>query len=129
MEQEQFIIDTNSVIDYLGNKLPKTGMNFMNGVIDEVPLISVITKIEVLGFSAPSEHYKLLQDFINDSNVLNLSEQIVNHCIELRKSRKTKLPDVIIAATALTLNLTVISRNTKDFKNITGLKVIDPHNL
>jgi hypothetical protein len=53
MEQEQFIIDTNSVIDYLGNKLPKTGMNFMNGVIDEVPLISVITKIEVLGFSAP----------------------------------------------------------------------------
>lgn len=45
MGQQQYLIDTNVVIDYLGNKLPANGMHFMNGVIDAIPNISVITKI------------------------------------------------------------------------------------
>jgi predicted nucleic acid-binding protein len=39
------------------------------------------------------------------------------------------LPDAIIAATAIVYNWALISRNTKDFKNIKGLKVIDPFAL
>ena len=35
----------------------------------------------------------------------------------------------MLAATALVHNLIVISRNVSDFKNITGLEVIDPHSL
>lgn len=57
MERSMYLMDTNSVIDYLGNKLPATGMDFMNGIMDAVPNISVITKIEVLGFNAPDPHY------------------------------------------------------------------------
>ncbi len=48
MEQKRYLIDTNAVIDYLGSKITDTGMNFMNGVIDETPVVSVVTKIEVL---------------------------------------------------------------------------------
>lgn len=55
MEQPQYLIDTNVGIDYLGKKLPLSGMNFMNGIIDDVPNVSVITKIEVLGFNAAGE--------------------------------------------------------------------------
>lgn len=47
----------------------------------------------------------------------------------MRRKYKTKLPDAIIAATALVHNLTIISRNTADFKNIEGLKVLDLYNL
>ena len=57
MEQPQYLIDTNAVIDYLGQKLPDSGMAFMNSVVDAIPVISVITKIEVLGFKAPAESY------------------------------------------------------------------------
>ena len=71
MEQPQYLIDTNAVIDYLGNKLPASGMDFMNTVIDAVPNVSVVTKIEVLGFNAPEQHYQLLTDFINDATVLD----------------------------------------------------------
>ena len=53
MGQPQYLIDSNAVIDYLGNKLPAKGMEFMDSVIDEVPNLSVVTKIEVLGFNAP----------------------------------------------------------------------------
>ena len=48
MEQQQYLIDTNAVVDYIGNKLPVDGMAFMNNVIDNVPFVSIITKIEVL---------------------------------------------------------------------------------
>jgi predicted nucleic acid-binding protein len=129
MEQPQYLIDTNAVIDYLGNKLPASGMDFMNTVIDAVPNISVVTKIEVLGFNAPEQHYQLLTNFINDATVLDLSSNVVEASIDIRKKHKTKLPDAIIAATALVYDLVVISRNTSDFKNIDGLQVIDPHSL
>jgi predicted nucleic acid-binding protein len=123
------LIDTNAVIDYLGNKVPVTGIDFMNGIIDGVPNVSVVTKIEVLGFNAPDEHYQLLTSFMNDAAVLDLTSNIVDLTISIRKGHKTKLPDAIIAATALLYDLILIFRNISDFKDIEGLKVINPHRL
>jgi predicted nucleic acid-binding protein len=129
MEQPNYLIDTNAVIDYLGKKLPTSGMEFLGSIFDVVPNISVVTKIEVLGFTAPDEHYRLLTNFMNDAVILWLTSTIVDICIEIRKKHKTKLPDAIIAATALAYNYVLISRNISDFKNIKGLQVIDPHTI
>ena len=129
MEQTQYLIDSNTVIDYLGRKLPSSGMDFMNSVIDDFPTLSVITKIEALGFNVPDEHYQLLTNFMDDNTILGLTNNIVDTSIEIRKNYKTKLPDAIIAATALVYNLTLISRNTSDFINIQDLKVINPYTL
>jgi hypothetical protein len=52
MGQSQYLIDTNAVIDYLGKKIASSGMDFMHNIIDAIPTISIITKIEVLGFNA-----------------------------------------------------------------------------
>lgn len=49
--------------------------------------------------------------------------------MKLRKNKKNKTPDAIIAATALAHNFTIITNNEKDFKNIEGLKVINPHKI
>lgn len=129
MEQPQYLIDTNVVIDYLGNKLPVTSMEFINGLIDNSPIISIVTKIEILSFNASKEHYKVLCDFITDATVLDLTGNVVDTCIEIRKKHKTKLPDAIIAATALVYDLILISRNTSDFKNIDDLTVTNPHTM
>lgn len=129
MEQRRYLIDTNAVIDYLACKLPDNAMSFLNRVVDDVPIISVITKMEVLGFNAPQQHYALLVDFMNDALVLDLSTQVVDTTIELRKTYKTKLPDAIIAATALTHKLTLLTRNTKDFLRIQNLQLINPYEL
>jgi len=122
-------MDTNAVIDYLGSKIPVSGMDFMNAVVDAFPNVSVGTKIELLGFNAPEDHYNTLTQFINDATVLDLTHPVVEATIEIRKKRKTKLPDAIIAATALVYDLVLISRNTSDFKDINGLKVINPHDV
>jgi predicted nucleic acid-binding protein len=129
MEQPKYLIDTNAVIDYLGTKFPVLGMDFMNSVIDAVPNISVITKIEVLGFKAPEQHYKILSDFINDAYVLDMTDNVVETSIEIRKTHKTKLPDAIIAATAFAFGYTLITNNEKDFIGLNGLKVLNPHKL
>lgn len=129
MEQQKYLIDTNAIIDYLGKKLPSTGMDFMNNIVDDIPTLSVISKIEVLGFNTPVEHYQLLINFMNDSSILDLTNSIVDRSIEIRKKYKTKLPDAIIAATALVYDLILITRNNSDFKNIEGLKLFNPYNL
>ena len=130
MEQPQYLIDSNAVIDFLGKKFPANGMDFMIRIIDTVPLVSVITKIEVLGFNTSDEYYTLLSDFMNDVTVLDLSNNIVDVSIGICKKYKTKLPDaIIIAATVLVYNLVLITRNTFDFKNIEGLQVTNAHSL
>lgn len=127
MEQPNYLIDTNIIIDYLGRKLPVSGMDFMNNVIDAVPNASVISKIEVLGFNASDEHYRILTDFMNDTNLFDLTDEIVDVCISLRRKYKTKLPDAIIAATAIVYDFTLITRNVTDFKNIHGLKIVNAY--
>ncbi|MEK6615316.1 MAG: type II toxin-antitoxin system VapC family toxin [Bacteroidota bacterium] len=86
-------------------------------------------KIEVLGFNTSDEHYRLLTDFMDDAVVLDLTSDGIEQSIAIRKVHKTKLPDAIIAATALANGLDLISRNRSDFTNIPGLKVIDPWEL
>lgn len=105
-------------------------MNFMHSIVDEKPLLSIITKIEILGFSIQAnDEQKIIETFISNSSVLALTEEIANQTILLRKSQRIKLPDAIIAATALVHNLTLISRNETDFKKVGNLKVLDPYHL
>jgi predicted nucleic acid-binding protein len=124
-----FLIDSNIVIYYLSMQLPKNGMLFMNDVIDNVPLISVITQIEVLGFNNPPEVEVLFNEFISDSFIIPLNDDIIKATIQIRKENKIKTPDAIIAATAIILDHILISRNVEDFKKIKNLKLINPFSI
>ena len=104
-------------------------MTFLNSVIDSVPNVSIITKIEVLGFNTSANQYRILTDFMDDTSIFELTEEVADICIDLRKKYKTKLPDAIIAATALVYEFTLITRNVSDFKNIKNLKIVDPYSI
>jgi len=129
MEEPNYLIDTNAVIDYLGRKLSEKSMTFMDSIIDLVPNVSIITKIEVLGFNTSASQYRILTDFMDDTSIFELTEEVADICIDLRKKYKTKLPDAIIAATALVYEFTLITRNVSDFKNIKNLKIVDPYSI
>ena len=126
---QQYLIDSNTVIDYLSGKLPHNGMLFLDQLINNIPNISVITKIEVLGYKTTLDASLLLNGFVDDSAVYALSDEIVKKTIDIRKEHKIKIPDAIIAATAMTNGLVLISRNTKDFRIINGLEVSNPYEL
>jgi hypothetical protein len=79
--EQQYLIDSNAVIDYLAGKIPKNGMSFLNRIMNQTPNVSVITKIEVLGFDCDKTSERLLTNFFNDSNIIGLSDEIVQEMI------------------------------------------------
>lgn len=126
----RYLLDTNVVINFLSASLPIEGMKLLNSIVDEESNISVVTKIETLGFNFKSfSEQATMKSFINGSSILNLNDDIVNTTIELRKKHKKKLPDAIIAATALVYDLILITRNVSDFNNIDNLSIINPFSL
>ena len=131
MGQVAYLLDSNTTIDYLDNKLDKQGMLFINKIVDSNELcFSVISKIDVLGFNIKqTEALTLLNNFVDVGFVYYLDEAIVSRTIAIRKTQKIKLPDAIIAATAVANKLTLITRNAKDFEKINKLKVINPYSL
>lgn len=129
MVQSGYLIDSNAVIDYLGKRFPDSGMHFMNDIVDVVPNVSVITQIEVLGFDTSRKYYQLLENFIEDADVLDLAHDIVYECIRLRKEHTIRLPDAIIASTALAYDFTLVTRNIDDFKYIDKLRLLNPHEV
>jgi len=126
-----YLWDTNTAIYYLQQLFSKEAEDFMDNILKEsVPAISAITEIELLCWkSATKKDLTVLKSFITDSFVFELEQEIKDKTVELRKSYSIKTPDAIIAATALVNNLTLISRNTKDFEKIEGLVLINPFDL
>lgn len=104
-------------------------MRFVADVIDQGPNLSVITAIEALSWiTLDKSKEAILQTFIQDANILYITPDIVKECVSLRRNKKIKTPDAIIAATAIVHHLVLITSD-KDFNAIAGLQVIDPHSL
>lgn len=102
----------------------------MDKLVDETLNTSIVVKIEVLGFNGDPADMEKLSSFLALSTTFYVDEEIANKTIDLRKAhKKLKLGDAIIAATALVYELTIISRNTKDFQFISRLDCINPFEL
>ena len=123
-------MDSNAVIEFLGGALPPKGSRWLEQLVDnQSHCLSVINRIELLSYNGNPSEMQVVADFIGESNVLLLAEEVVLKTIEIRKQTKIKLPDAILAATALVHKLTLVSRNTGDFKNVPGLTVVNPHHI
>ena len=129
---QRFLLDTNIAIHFRADKLPPNALKMVGTALeaDECSL-SVISKMEMLGwnFADAEEELKAIQ-FIRGLTLLRLSDEIVDKTIEIRKVHpKTKLPDAIIAATALINSLKLLTRNTGDFSKMDGLEIVNPFDL
>lgn len=123
---KRYLIDTNCIIDAQMNAIPRKGMLFLEQILNDEFIISFVSYIEFLGYKNIS---KDSETFISFANVLEINKEIIDSCINIRRRHSIKLPDAIIAATALVYNLIIVSRNTKDFLNIEGLTTINPYDL
>jgi predicted nucleic acid-binding protein len=70
-----------------------------------------------------------LNQFISSVVIWGLDEPVILKRIEVRKGNQIKLPDAIIAATSIVHGLNLVTRNINDFKNIKGIKMINPWEL
>ena len=126
MGQKNYLIDSNVAIYYFGMTLSKDSEKFIDQILVERYSISVISRIELLGFKGlRTNESAALNSFISNSNIFDLDEEIILKTIQIRKMHSIKIPDAIIAATCLINNYLLITNNVKDFDKITGLHVIE----
>jgi toxin FitB len=89
--------------------------------------VSIVSFVEVLGFHKITEEDKIeLETFFDAAQTFPVSEEIARKAVELRQLRKISLGDSLIAATALIEECTLVTKNTRDFKWIEDLDLIDP---
>ncbi len=114
----QYLLDTNIVILHL-NKIEQIPEQY-------APYgISAITLTELLQFSGlSSKDLAIIRDLIEQYFfVFPVTDTIATLAGELGRTQKTEIIDRIIAATALEHNIALVTKNTKDFKGIKGLKL------
>ncbi len=124
----RYLADTNAIIDLVTGRLPPVASAWLEGQLNQLAVaVSVVTRIELLTKTEPAAEYATMQDFVQSVAVLPLDEPVVAQTIRLRQQHRVKLPDAIIAATALAHGLVLVSRNVSDFAGMAGLVVFNPH--
>jgi len=92
--EQRYLLDTNAVLDFMGNKLSVNAHKRLSEIIDTEINFSIINKIELLGFSNVEQD---IVDFVNYANILPLNDDVVEKTIDIRKMFRIKLPDAISA--------------------------------
>ena len=126
-----YLFDSNTVIYFLGKiVLSDNALKRIDAICSQGQHLSIITKLELLGYRFESaKNEESTKKFVKSSHIYQISPEIENETIKLRKTTKIKLPDAIIAATAIVHDFTLVSGNFKDFKAITHLKLLNPFEL
>jgi predicted nucleic acid-binding protein len=121
---QSFLIDTNIIIDIFKPSIPSS----VKSKLADIPLVvSAVTYMEILGWpNATEQQLKPIQEFMNNAKILLIDKPVMEATIKIRQMKKIALGDAIITATALVHNLTLITRNVDDFKNIKDLKIWNP---
>jgi len=104
------LFDTCILIDYLRGVAPaRTACDRHSD-----RAISIVTWMEVLaGIGAAAEDE--IRRFLLNFHTLPLTSAIAERAVTIRRSRRIKLPDAIIQATAAENGRTLITRNTRHF--------------
>lgn len=117
------ILDSNIII-YAGN--PENGF-LRQFIAEQSPSVSAASYVEVLGFhKLTAEEKAYYEQFFAAVPFLMITRAILDRAVALRQTKKMSLGDSLIAATALSHDLTLDTRNTKDFDWIVGLKLLNP---
>lgn len=126
-----FLLDTDTCSAHLKQKgnLTHKFLQYMGRLH-----VSVITLGELytwaLRAKASPQRLQSLLDLLNDVQVLDVTEQVARKFGEVRAAlldAGTPVPemDLMIAATALAHNLTVVTHNVQDYANVPGLTIDD----
>jgi len=113
---QRYLLDTNAIIYLIGGRLaaPLPAGHYSFSVISEIELLSFS------GLSAADE--QKIVEFLALLDRVELTQAVRLEAIKLRKQKRLKLPDAIIAASAINRNATLFT-NDQALHVTTGLTV------
>jgi predicted nucleic acid-binding protein len=119
MSGDKLFLDTNIVL-YLfsGDKTLETILN------NKRLYISFVTQLELLSFKRLNKKEEnALREFIDKCTVIDINNQIKETVIQLRRQYQSKLPDCIIMASSIYLDIPVFTADA-DFKKVEELNLL-----
>ncbi len=116
MSGAELLLDTNIVIYFL------EGDERLSAFADYKFAISAITEIELLGWPGitPDETAKV-KGFLSTCEVIELNREVKQLTIAIKQKTRVKVPDAIVAATALHVGIPLITAD----KGLAKLENID----
>lgn len=119
MNGNKVFVDTNIILFLLIGD--KTIAELLNA---KQIYISLITQLELLGYSKNTrKDLKIIQELIDQCVVIDINDEIKDMVINLKRKYHLKLPDGIIIATAIYLDLPLITAD-QEFKKVEQLNLI-----
>lgn len=97
-----YLFDTNALIYLLKGKTKLLPISENDNL-----LISFITKIELLSHKSTSDEEDKINKLLNNCEIEFIDNELIYETIDIRKKHGLKLPDSIIAATAV-LNAAIL---------------------
>ena len=121
----RYLLDSVIVIDHFNGVDAATEFLTAHG---RDCVISVITRAETLaGF--PPESEPLARELLDQFAALPVTTEVADAAARLRHNHGMKLPDAIQAAIAIQEGLSLVTRNTRDFKADGPVEVKIPYRL
>ena len=119
-------IDSNIVIAYLAGEESVVRQLSIWKEGGKPLFLSAVAEAEVFGFPGfSSEERERIARFMAEQFISMICDRnIAYQAGVLRGTINIKLPDALIAATALVTGTPLVTRNVKDFKNVSGLEVV-----
>ena len=108
---KSYLLDSVILIDHFNGRSEATQFLLENS---ESSSISVITRAEVLTGFDPVDEVKA-KAFLSLFPIHQLTEEDADLAASLRREHRWKLPDALQAAVAINRQLTLATRNSKDF--------------
>lgn len=119
MNGNNLVLDTNVILYLLEGD--ETLANLLDG---KQAYVSFITELELLGYKGINKKEQAnIKQFLSECKIMNINPSIKNNTILLKQKYSLKLPDCIIAGTAMFLDFPLISADN-DFKEINEIEVI-----
>jgi len=119
MNGNKWFLDTNIILYLLA------GDTTLADLLDGSQLyVSVITEMELLSYKELSENDRnIIRSFLKECKVVYINNEIKDETIQIKRAFGTKLPDSIIAATAIYLDLPLLTAD-RDFSKIEKLDLV-----
>jgi predicted nucleic acid-binding protein len=115
----KFLLDTNFVLGVIKGTEPVVKALTERTVVLDECAHSFITRIELLSYSSITQlEMKSIENILSTTHYLSISEQIENAAIHIRRQHKLKIPDAIIAATAIALNVELLTLDQQLIKRM-----------
>ena len=117
------LIDSNIII----YSLQSHQENLRKWMGSHIPVISAITQLEVLGYyDITTRETEFAKRLFSLCEILPIDQIVIQKAIDLRKFKQMSLGDTIIAATANVHELPLATANTKDFKHLEEVTLVNP---